>query len=160
MAVGPVMKRKNGLGEITEKRKVESRQVKSCGGGGLLSCAVFFSAPHPCYQSLGYLSISPISTLSLACIILSLSYLHRWEDSSPIGVGGGPESQVCLAGGRSFACGLGMDGDLIAGTQPVFCLERQSANTLMWKKWRNPVNEWFKVHSSSWAWNIKGRDAI
>jgi len=47
ITVGPVSERGNGLREKTERRKVECLQVKSYGYGGLLSCAVFFSVPHP-----------------------------------------------------------------------------------------------------------------
>lgn len=45
--MGPVTERENGLREKTERRKVKSVQVKSNGCRGLLSCAVFFTAPHP-----------------------------------------------------------------------------------------------------------------
>lgn len=68
--MGPVTERENGLREKTERRKVDSVQVKSHGYGGLLSCAVFFSVPHPVTKGQ---DISSPPSLSTA---LSLSLVH------------------------------------------------------------------------------------
>lgn len=113
---------------------MESVQVKSYGYGGLLSCAVFFSAPHPVTEGWDIFSISLFFTLPLS---ISLFHICTGErDGSPIHVGGRLESQVCLAGGRP------VDGSDGRGPASLLSGETDSKHTNIQKQ-RNSVNKGF-----------------
>lgn len=125
-AVGPVIERENGLSEKTERRKVERVQVKARGFRGLLSCAVFFSEPHPVTKGLDIFLIHSFHRpLFHICTGERTAVQHVWVGDLKVRFAG-------VAGGRSSP-GEGWRSD---GEAPVCLLsgETDGKQTSQWRE--------------------------